>query len=44
MTNRLRIYEFLAAPAHVWLMVCTRLCGGRFECSPVKDKGDPDQV
>ena len=25
-------YEFLAAPAHLWLWVCARLVGGRFTC------------
>lgn len=37
MTLRLRIYELLATPAHLWLWVCARLVGGRFECGPVDD-------
>lgn len=35
MTWRLRIYEFLATPAHIWLWLVARLVGGRFECGPV---------
>ena len=34
MTWRLRIYEFLATPAHIWLWLVARLVGGRFECGP----------
>lgn len=37
---RLKIYEFLAAPAHVWLWIVARLVGGRFECGPVKEEED----
>jgi hypothetical protein len=37
MTVRLRIYEFLATPAHIWLWICARLVGGRFECGPAID-------
>ena len=41
MTWRLRIYEFLATPAHIWLWLVARLVGARFECGPVSD---PDEV
>ena len=37
MTWRLRIYEFLATPAHIWLWLVARLVGCRFECGPVHD-------
>ena len=37
MTWRLRIYEFLATPAHIWLWIVARLVGGRFECGAVHD-------
>ena len=40
MTFRLRIYEFLATPAHIWLWCCARICGGHFECGPVVNDGD----
>lgn len=40
MTLRLRIYEFLATPAHIWLWACARLVGGRFECGPVSDPSE----
>ncbi len=40
MTNKLRLYEFLATPAHVWLWVVARIVGGKFECGPVNDPGD----
>ncbi len=36
-TLRLRIYEFIAAPAHAWLWLCGRVLGMRFECGPVTD-------
>ena len=39
MTLRLRVYEFLATPAHLWLWCCGRLMGWRFECGPVDDSG-----
>ena len=32
--RKLFIYEFLAAPAHMWLWVVGRLFGMRFECAP----------
>lgn len=41
MTVRLRIYEFLATPAHLWLWVCAKLVGGEFKCAPVHD---PDEA
>lgn len=34
---RLALYEFLAAPAHLWLWLVAYLCGGRFSCGRVKD-------
>ena len=37
---KLRLYEFLAFPAHVWLWVAARLSGGRFTCGPVDDDDD----
>ncbi|KKK84300.1 hypothetical protein LCGC14_2784720, partial [marine sediment metagenome] len=27
---RLKLYEFLATPAHLWLWVVARICGGSF--------------
>ena len=41
MTWRLRIYEVLATPAHIWLWVCGCLCGYKFSCGPVYDPDDP---
>jgi len=35
MTLRLRIFEFLAFPAHCWLWVVAKICGMSFECGPV---------
>ena len=29
--TRLKIFEFLATPAHIWLWVCAKLCGWDFE-------------
>ena len=43
-TFRLRVYQFLALPAHAWLWVSARLCGMRFECGPVSDPADPLEV
>ena len=37
---RLRIYEFLALPAHAWLWLCARCVGGQFKCGPVDDPDD----
>ena len=34
---QLRIFEFLAIPAHLWLWICAQLVGLRFECGPVDD-------
>jgi len=31
---RVRIYEFLAAPAHAWLFVCAALVGFRLKFGP----------
>ncbi len=36
-TLRLRVYEFIATPAHAWLWLCGRVLGMRFECGPVAD-------
>jgi hypothetical protein len=33
---RIRIYEFLAAPAHAWLHVCAALVGIRLMFGPIK--------
>lgn len=41
---RVRLYEFLAAPAHIWLWLCARICGGRFECGPVSHGGDDAKI
>ena len=35
--TRMRIFEFLALPAHVWLWLVARLVGGRFECGPIEE-------
>ena len=40
MMVRLRVYEFLATPAHAWLWLCARLVGGKFECGPVNNPDD----
>ncbi len=37
---RVRLYEFLALPAHLWLWCCGRLFGWRFEWGPVDDTGE----
>ena len=37
---KLRIYEFLAAPAHLWLWGAARLVGGRFECGPADEPNE----
>ena len=31
MDLRLRAYEFLATPAHIWLWCVAKLCGMKFE-------------
>ena len=36
----LKIYEFLAYPAHLWLMIVARLCGGSFEHGPADEHGN----
>ena len=36
-TLRLRVYEFIAMPAHAWLWLCGWVMGMRFECGPVTD-------
>ena len=38
MTWRLRIFEFLAVPAHGWLWVCAKLVRLDFTCGPVEDE------
>lgn len=40
MSYRMRIYEFIAAPAHAWLWLCGRLVGWSFEFGPTDEKGD----
>jgi len=40
MTIRVRIYEFLATPAHLWLSLCAWLTGLTFECGPVTDEDE----
>ena len=30
----LSMFEILAGPAHVWLWICAKLCGGTFEHGP----------
>ena len=32
-----KLYEFLAAPAHIWLWVCAKICGGTFTCGRVEE-------
>lgn len=34
------MFEILAGPAHLWLWIVARLCGGSFEHGPVDDEGD----
>ena len=31
---RIRLYEFLAAPAHLWLLLCAMLAGIRVKFGP----------
>lgn len=38
----LRIYEFIAAPAHLWLWVCAKLVGWEFTCGPVEEIEDKE--
>ena len=38
MTLRLKIFEFLAMPAHIWLWVCAKLVGMTFTCGPVDEE------
>lgn len=43
MTNeeiRLKIYEIIATPAHLWLWLCAKLVGGTFECGPTDEDGN----
>lgn len=35
--QRMRIFEFIAAPAHGWIWICAKLCGGTFHFGPVED-------
>lgn len=37
---RVRIFEFLATPAHLWLWVCARIVGWSFTCGPVDEDDD----
>ena len=34
-TWRIRVYEFLAAPAHAWLMICAAILGLRLKFGPI---------
>jgi hypothetical protein len=36
--RRVRLYEFLGAPAHLWLWLCARICGGQFSCGRVSSE------
>lgn len=40
MTLRLRLYEFLATPAHIWLMCMVRLCAMKFEFYSEEEDAD----
>ena len=40
MNMRLKIYELLAFPAHLWLMGVARLCGVDLEYGPTDDDGN----
>ena len=35
------MFELLAGPAHVWLWVCAKLCGGTFTHGPGDDHVAP---
>ena len=40
MTWRLRIFLFLAVPAHAWLWLSAKLVGGQFEQGPMDEDGN----
>lgn len=37
---RMSLFEFLAAPGHLWIWVCAKLCGGTLEFGPIEDVED----
>ena len=37
------MFEVLAGPAHVWLWICARLCGGTFHHGSGDDLDDLEQ-
>ena len=48
LTVRLRIFQLIAFPGHVWVWIAARLCGMDFSCEPVRgdeeDTGEEDGV
>ena len=37
------MFEILALPAHLWLWICAKLCGGTFEHGPGDEIDWPSQ-
>ena len=40
--TKMRIFEFIAMPAHAWLWLCAKLVGGEFWFGPVGDFEEDD--
>ncbi len=40
MTLKLRVFEFLIAPANLWMYFVAFLCGYTFHCGPVFDEDE----
>ena len=40
MTPRVRLFDFLATPANLYLWFCARLCGLDFEFGPCDEDGE----
>ena len=38
MTLKLRLFEILATPAHLWLWIVAKICGMEFTCGPANDE------
>ena len=40
MTLKLRIFDFLATPGHLWLYLVAKICGLDFTFGPVDEDGN----